>query len=151
MEFNLMLKNNNVTDAIRLVKGDLNRYDSEEDKIKRLDSILASIETIRTIETICKLEKEAIIKSLLKEPKETVLNKESKYGDINWLCEFLGVEKQTVYGYNSARKYPFTKKGKKVIYNKAEIMELVGQNRFKSQDEIRAETIKEIPNLRKTG
>lgn len=78
----------------------------------------------------------------------TVPNDLSIYGDIEWLCKFLGVEKQTVYGYNSARKYPFIKKGKKVVYIKEEIKRLVESNRFQSADEIKKQTFQDLAKQR---
>ena len=72
----------------------------------------------------------------------------SPYGDIEWLCEFFGVEKQTVYGYNSARKFPFTKRGKKVVYNKEEIKKLAESNRFQSADEIKKQTFQDLAKQR---
>ncbi len=75
-------------------------------------------------------------------------NDNSKYGDVGWLCKFLGVEKQTVYGYNSARKYPFTKKGKKVMYNKEEIKKLIESNRIQSADEIKKHAFQDFTKHR---
>ena len=69
-------------------------------------------------------------------------------GDIGWLCKYLGVEKQTVYGYNSARKFPFIKKGKKVVYNKEEIKRLVESNRIQSADEIKKQALHDLTKHR---
>lgn len=69
-------------------------------------------------------------------------------GDIGWLCKYLGVEKQTVYGYNSARKFPFIKKGKKVVYNKEEIKKLIESNRVQSADEIKKQALQDLTKHR---
>lgn len=69
-------------------------------------------------------------------------------GDVGWLCKYLGVEKQTVYGYNSARKFPFTKKGKKVVYNKEEIRKLVESNRVQSAGEIKKQAVQDLAKYR---
>ncbi len=78
----------------------------------------------------------------------TSKNDNSKYGDVGWLCKFLGVEKQTVYGYNSARKYPFIKKGKKVVYNKEEIKKIIESNRVHSAYEMKKQALQNLTQQR---
>lgn len=148
MELNLILKNNNITDAVQLVKSNLNQCNTNDEKVQRLDSMLASIEVIKTIEIICKLEKEAIIKSLLEVPKQAI-EKQSKYGDSKWLAELLGKSLASVYGYTSRGEVPFIKNGNKVLFDKEEVYEWIEEGKIKASCQIKEDALNYLATLRK--
>lgn len=67
------------------------------------------------------------------------------------LIEFLPTHpaEQTIYGWTSARKIPFHKKGKSVIFNKKEIEEwLKSGNYRKSEADLEKEAMEFINNKR---
>jgi predicted DNA-binding transcriptional regulator AlpA len=43
---------------------------------------------------------------------------------------------QTIYGMTSTRQIPFIKKGKRVFFNKAEIIAWLNEGKMKTRDEI---------------
>jgi excisionase family DNA binding protein len=56
--------------------------------------------------------------------------------DISEAADFLKMAKQTLYGLTSNRQIPFIKKGKKVYFNKSEIVAWLNEGKMKTRVEI---------------
>ena len=56
--------------------------------------------------------------------------------DISEAADFLKMAKQTLYGLTSTRQIPFIKKGKKVYFNKSEIVAWLNEGKMKTHGEI---------------
>jgi excisionase family DNA binding protein len=56
--------------------------------------------------------------------------------DISEAADFLKMAKQTLYGLTSTRQIPFIKKGKKVYFNKSEIIAWLNEGKMKTHCEI---------------
>lgn len=64
------------------------------------------------------------------EGKEILLTQEA--------ADFLNITKSTLYKLNFERKIPYMKRGKRVYYKRAEIIEWLNEGRVKTNDEIEA-------------
>ena len=51
-------------------------------------------------------------------------------------CEYLNLERQTIYGYTAKGLIPFSKRGKRLYFSKKDLHEWVMKGRNKTQDEI---------------
>jgi len=56
--------------------------------------------------------------------------------DISEAADFLKMAKQTLYGLTSNRQIPFIKKGKKVYFNKGEVIAWLNEGKMKTHSEI---------------
>ena len=63
---------------------------------------------------------------------------------IDEVALFLKLSKPTIYGFCSSRKIPYSKKGKRLYFNKTEINEWIIQDRKKTLVEMQNKPIHEI-------
>jgi excisionase family DNA binding protein len=74
------------------------------------------------------------LKSQSKEPETHSFQNE--FLSIKEASKFLDMATQTIYGMTSTRQIPFIKKGKRVFFNKAEIIAWLNEGKMKTRDEI---------------
>lgn len=78
-------------------------------------------------------------------------NEEPQWMNVAALIEYLPNHpaEQTVYGWTSARKIPFRKRGKSILFNKAEIDQWLSSGTYrKSQEEMEHEAMSFINSKR---
>jgi excisionase family DNA binding protein len=68
---------------------------------------------------------------------------------IDEVAVFLKLSKPTIYGFCSSRKIPYSKKGKRLYFNKTEINDWISQGRIKTLVERNIEPIQLIIRPRK--
>jgi excisionase family DNA binding protein len=95
-----------------------------------------------------------IEKMLLELPKNggIVPDNNSKFEELMSIDEvavFLKLTKPTIYGFCSSRKIPYSKKGKRLYFNKTEINDWISQGRIKTVVERNIEPIQLIIRPRK--
>lgn len=62
-------------------------------------------------------------------PKKDILN-------VTEAAEFLGLAKQTLYGYTSTNKIPFKKVNKKLFFDRKDLVKWLDKGYVQSQDEV---------------
>lgn len=67
---------------------------------------------------------------------------QNEFLSISEAADFLKMAKQTLYGLTSTRQIPFIKKGKKVYFNKCEIIVWLNEGKMKTKSEILKEGFK---------
>lgn len=87
---------------------------------------------------ISKTELVEIIQETIKSAKQDqkMPVQQNEFLDISEASNFLKMAKQTLYGLTSNRKIPFIKKGKKVYFNKAEVITWLNEGQMKTKSEI---------------
>ena len=90
------------------------------------------------IVVITKTELVEIIQETLRGAKqdEKMPVQQNEFLDISEASNFLKMAKQTLYGLTSHRKIPYIKKGKKVYFNKAEVITWLNDGKMKTKSEI---------------
>ncbi len=56
--------------------------------------------------------------------------------NISEAAEYLGLAKQTLYGYTSTNKIPFKKVNKKLFFHKKDLVKWLDSGKVQSQDEV---------------
>ncbi|SOE23173.1 DNA binding domain-containing protein, excisionase family [Spirosomataceae bacterium TFI 002] len=87
-----------------------------------------------TVEELKSLIQEAVSNSR-NEPKV----KEKKLLSIEEAAVFLGIPQNTIYQFTSKRTIPFIKLGRRLVFDKEELLEWVKQNRKSTKKEIENE------------
>ena len=99
-----------------------------DNKIIKMDNIVL----------ITKTELVEIIQETLRSAKqdEKMPEQQNEFLNISEASDFLKMAKQTLYGLTSNRQIPFIKKGKKVYFNKSEVIAWLNEGKMKTQSEI---------------
>ncbi len=87
---------------------------------------------------ITKTELVEIIQETLRSAKqvEKIPEQQNVFLNISEASDFLKMAKQTLYGLTSNRQIPFIKKGKKVYFNKSEVIAWLNEGKMKTEGEI---------------
>lgn len=87
---------------------------------------------------ITKTELVEIIQETLRSAKqvEKIPEQQNEFLNISEASDFLKMAKQTLYGLTSNRQIPFIKKGKKVYFNKSEVIAWLNEGKMKTEGEI---------------
>ena len=87
---------------------------------------------------ITKTELVEIIQETLRSAKqdEKLPDQQNIFLNMTEASEFLKMAKQTLYGLTSNRQIPFIKKGKKVYFNKGEVIAWLNEGKMKTKAEI---------------
>ncbi len=90
------------------------------------------------IVVITKTELVEIIQETLRGVKqdEKTPDQQNEFLDISEASNFLKMAKQTLYGLTSNRQIPYIKKGKKVYFNKGEVIAWLNEGKMKTKSEI---------------
>jgi len=90
------------------------------------------------IVVITKTELVEIIQETLRSAKqvEKMPEQQNEFLNISEASDFLKMAKQTLYGLTSNRQIPFIKKGKKVYFNKSEVIAWLNEGKMKTEVEI---------------
>jgi excisionase family DNA binding protein len=93
---------------------------------------------MNNIVLITKTELVEIIQETIRGAKqdEKMPDQQNEFLDISEAADFLKMAKQTLYGLTSHRQIPFIKKGKKVYFNKGEIIAWLNEGKMKTHGEI---------------
>ena len=99
-----------------------------DNKIIKMDNIVV----------ITKAELVEIIQETLRSVKqdEKMPEQQNEFLNISEASDFLKMAKQTLYGLTSNRQIPFIKKGKKVYFNKGEVIAWLNEGKMKTKAEI---------------
>lgn len=73
---------------------------------------------------------------LVKQIQPTPQIPEKDIFNISEAAEYLGLAKQTLYGYTSTNKIPFKKVNKKLFFQKKELVKWLDSGKVQSQDEV---------------
>lgn len=97
---------------------------------------------ITTSEELTSLIQNSIRTALIESPSQ--LSKSSAIDDnkpltVEEAAKFLNLPKATLYQFTSARKIPFKKLGKRIVFSKNDILKWIEQNHRKSHREIENE------------
>lgn len=63
----------------------------------------------------------------------------TEIGGIDLAVEITGLAKQTIYGHVSRREIPFAKRGKRLYFQRTELLKWISDARKPTADEIKAE------------
>ena len=93
---------------------------------------------MENIVVITKTELVEIIQETLRSAKqdEKMPEQQNEFLNISEASDFLKMAKQTLYGLTSNRQIPFIKKGKKVYFNKGEVIAWLNEGKMKTHSEI---------------
>jgi excisionase family DNA binding protein len=93
---------------------------------------------MNNIVVITKTELVEIIQETLRSAKqdEKLPDQQNVFLNMTEASDFLKMAKQTLYGLTSNRKIPFIKKGKKVYFNKGEVIAWLNEGKMKTKAEI---------------
>lgn len=93
---------------------------------------------MNNIVIITKTELVEIIQETLRSAKqdEKMPAQQNEFLNISEASDFLKMAKQTLYGLTSNRQIPFIKKGKKVYFNKGEVIAWLNEGKMKTKAEI---------------
>ena len=93
---------------------------------------------MNNIIVISKTELVEIIQETLRSAKqdEKIPEEQNEILNISEASDFLKMAKQTLYGLTSKRNIPFIKKGKKVYFNKSEVIAWLNEGKMKTHSEI---------------
>jgi excisionase family DNA binding protein len=93
---------------------------------------------MNNIIVISKTELVEIIQETLRSAKqdEKIPEEQNEFLNISEASDFLKMAKQTLYGLTSKRNIPFIKKGKKVYFNKSEVIAWLNEGKMKTHSEI---------------
>ena len=135
----------------------LEEYLSEmtlEAQLNEVIQIKEFINQYKQIETVLNAFEGQILQQM-RERREVVIaapqqlkNGESKYGDVKWVMEQTGAKRQTVYNWVSKRTIPHVKKGSKLLFDKQEILEWIGDGKRPTKTEIELEAMERTVALR---
>ena len=88
------------------------------------------------IEKLNRIESLVLSKSKIESNHDTNLEQVNEIINTDEAARFLSVAKQTLYGMTSRREIPHFKKGKKLYFKRAELVEWITKHPVKTKDEI---------------
>ena len=106
--------------------------------LRHYNFVIVKIIKMDNIVVITKTELVEIIQETLRSAKqdEKMPAQQNEFLNISEASDFLKMAKQTLYGLTSKRNIPFIKKGKKVYFNKSEVIAWLNEGKMKTHSEI---------------
>lgn len=103
-------------------------------------------------ESLSRIVNEAVAKALEKfvfpqssEPIVQAMDTD-EFGDLKWVCKTTKYSRVTLYSFVSKKLIPYYKKGRKLIFNKQEIIQWIKDSRKKTKVEVENEVEQFIIN-----